>query len=64
MDFNEVFKNELADASKRMKHEELLMMAREVYEMFTAHIQAGFTEKQALQIVIGIITAGANKKND
>ncbi|MFB8182610.1 hypothetical protein ACFC8N_42805 [Streptomyces sp. NPDC055966] len=33
--------------------------ATQLHELFVAHMEAGFTEAQALQIIIAIITVGA-----
>jgi hypothetical protein len=33
--------------------------AAQLHELFTAYVNAGFARPEALQIVIGIITAGA-----
>jgi hypothetical protein len=32
--------------------------AAQCHELFVSYVEAGFTEAQALQIVIGILTAG------
>lgn len=36
----------------------LMQAAIATHEMFMAYVQAGFTREEALQIVIGITTAG------
>lgn len=32
--------------------------AAQLHELYTAHVNAGFTEAQAMQIVLAIITGG------
>jgi hypothetical protein len=38
---------------------ELAAGAAQVHELYTAYVDAGFTESQALRLVISILTAGA-----
>jgi hypothetical protein len=37
---------------------ELAAGAAQLHELFTAQVQAGFTETQAMQIILAIVTAG------
>ena len=37
---------------------ELAKGAAQIHEMFTAYVGAGFTRPEALQIIIGVLTAG------
>lgn len=32
--------------------------AAQLHELFTAYIQAGFTENQALRLLVGVLTSG------
>lgn len=37
---------------------ELAAMAAQNHELYTAHVNAGFTEDQAMEILLAVITAG------
>ena len=37
---------------------ELAVGAVQLHELFLAHVEAGFTEPQAMQILIAVVTAG------
>lgn len=55
-----------SDAIKRMLmgEGELLEAAVQMYNLYTAYIKAGFTERQAMELLIGMIrpTPRENKK--
>ncbi|MGW2520460.1 hypothetical protein ACWC09_26295 [Streptomyces sp. NPDC001617] len=37
---------------------ELAAMAAQNHELYTAYVDAGFTDQQAMQLLIAIVTAG------
>ena len=54
--------NNFSDAFKEMMQgeNELLVAAVQIHNMYEAYIRAGFTEDQAIKLIIGIIT-GSNR---
>lgn len=58
--------NNFSDAIKRMLmgENELLEAAVQMHNMYKAYIKAGFTEKQAMELLVGMIrpVARENKK--
>lgn len=58
--------NNFSGAIKEMLigNNEFMEAGIEMYKLFSAYTQAGFTEDQAIKLLIGIVSEGATKGRD